>query len=264
MARIRLDALLVSRELFPSRSSAAAAILAGEVRVADEVITKAGHQVDPDVSITVAQRRRFVSRGGEKLARALEVFAIDPSGLRCIDVGSSTGGFTDCLLQAGARSVLALDVGYGQLAWSLRSDDRVTVLERTNIRAVSPEDVGGPFDLLVTDVSFISLPLIMANLASMLDAEGEMVALIKPQFEVGKSHVGKRGVVREPALHESAILGVLASLEDNGLVVKGLSFSPITGPEGNIEFLLYAGKTGSPVPVDVAAVVEAARSELGA
>lgn len=262
MARVRLDVLLTERGLFPSRAAAAAAVLAGMVRVDGVAIVKAGHQVDPEANVEVSGGRRFVSRGGEKLARALELFPVDPTGMRCIDVGASTGGFTDCLLKAGAAHVVALDVGYGQLAWSLRTDPRVLVVERANIRTTSPGDVDGPFDLVVTDVSFISLTLVMPHLAAMVGADGDLIALIKPQFEVGKSKVGKRGVVREPALHAEAIRSALTAAEHEGLTVKGLAHSPVKGPEGNIEFLLWAARGPAASAVDVDAVVAVAHESL--
>lgn len=263
MSRRRLDALLAERGLFPSREQARAAVLAGEVRVGGEVVTKAGEQVAEDSVIEVAERRRFVSRGGDKLAGALEKFAVPIEGRRAIDVGASTGGFTDCLLQAGAVSVVALDVGYGQLAWSLRSDERVTVIERTNIRSVDPVELGAPFDLVVCDVSFISLRTVLPHLAALLGEEGDLLALVKPQFEVGKGRVGKRGVVRDASVHEEVLGDAARAAEDQGLVVRGLAFSPITGPEGNIEFWLWASRVGDPTGATAADVVHAAHEVLG-
>ena len=207
MTRSRIDAVLVDRGLFASRERARAAVLAGEVRVAGEVVTKAGHQVEADVPIEVAEKQRFVSRGGEKLLGALEAFGLDVSGMRVVDVGASTGGFTDCLLQRGASSVVAVDVGYGQLAWSLRTDPRVMVFERLNIRAADPDELGAPFDLVVIDVSFISLRIVMPHLLGLIGDEGQLVALVKPQFEAGKGRVGKRGVVRDAAVHEDVLRG---------------------------------------------------------
>jgi 23S rRNA (cytidine1920-2'-O)/16S rRNA (cytidine1409-2'-O)-methyltransferase len=264
VTRSRIDVILVERGLFPSRERARAALLAGEVRVAEQPVTKVGQLVDVDAAITVAERQRFVSRGGEKLSGALDVFALDVAGLRVVDVGASTGGFTDCVLQRGAQSVAAVDVGYGQLAWSLRTDPRVTVFERTNIRAADPQELGAPFDLAVIDVSFISLRKVMPNLLSLIDAEdGQLVALVKPQFEVGKGRVGKRGVVREPQLHAEVLEASADACTEAGLVVRGLTFSPIKGPEGNIEFWMWAARQGAPAEDSARSVVEAAHAKLG-
>jgi len=264
VTRSRIDVILVERGLFPSREQARAALLAGEVRVADQIVTKAGQLVDQTAPILVAERQRFVSRGGEKLAGALDTFELDVSGLRVIDVGASTGGFTDCVLQSGATSVCAVDVGYGQLAWSLRTDPRVTVFERTNIRAADPVELGAPFDLAVIDVSFISLRKVLPNLLPLIDAdEGQLVALVKPQFEVGKGRVGKRGVVREPLLHQEVLQASADACTEAGLVVRGLTFSPIKGPEGNIEFWMWAARHGAPAQNDAASVVEMAHMKLG-
>ncbi len=263
MARLRIDALLAERALFPSREQARAAVLAGEVRVDGEVVRKAGQAVNEDAVIEVAERPRFVSRGGDKLAGALSAFGVLVEGRRAIDVGASTGGFTDCLLQAGATSVVALDVGYGQLAWSLRTDARVTVIERTNVRSVDPAELGAPFDLVVCDVSFISLRTAMPHLAALLASRGDLVALVKPQFEAGKGRVGKRGVVKDPIVHEDVVRSAVAAAHDNGLVVRGLAFSPITGPNGNIEFWLWASRVGEETDFDPAALVAAAHEALG-
>jgi 23S rRNA (cytidine1920-2'-O)/16S rRNA (cytidine1409-2'-O)-methyltransferase len=264
MTRSRIDVILVERGLFPSREQARSALLAGEVRVSDQPVTKVGQLVDEDAPITVAERQRFVSRGGEKLAGALDAFGLDVAGMRVVDVGASTGGFTDCVLQRGAASVCAIDVGYGQLAWSLRTDPRVTVFERTNIRAVEPADLGAPFDLSVIDVSFISLRKVLPNLLSLIAAEnGQLVALVKPQFEVGKGRVGKRGVVREPLLHTEVLEASANAVAEAGLVVRGLTFSPIKGPEGNIEFWMWAARHGVPAEESASSVVAAAHAKLG-
>ncbi|MDZ4169120.1 MAG: TlyA family RNA methyltransferase [Coriobacteriia bacterium] len=263
MVRRRIDALLAEQGLFASREQARAAVLAGEVRVAGQIVLKAGDQVDEDAPIEVTQRRRFVSRGGDKLAAALDEFALDVSGLRAVDVGASTGGFTDCLLQAGAASVVAVDVGYGQLAWSLRCDDRVTVFERLNIRAADPAALGAPFDVVVADLSFISLRIVLPSLLALMGADAHLVMLVKPQFEAGKSNVGKRGVVKDPAVHTEALSDVVRALEAGGLVVRGLTFSPLTGPQGNIEFLTWASFGGERVDVSAESVVEAAHEALG-
>ena len=263
MTRSRIDALLVDRGLFASRERARAAVLAGEVRVAGEVVTKAGHQVDDDAPIEVAERQRFVSRGGEKMLGALETFGLDVTGLRAVDVGASTGGFTDCLLQRGAASVVAVDVGYGQLAWSLRNDPRVTVFERLNVRAADPEELGAPFDLVVIDVSFISLRVVLPHLLALLGENGQLVALVKPQFEAGKGRVGKRGVVRDAAVHEDVLQAAVDAAHQGGLVVRGLTYSPIKGPEGNIEFWMWAARNGEEAGVTAESVVTAAHTGLG-
>lgn len=263
MARLRVDALLAERGLFPSREQARAAVLAGEVRVNGEVVRKAGQAVEPDATVEIAERPRFVSRGGDKLAGALAAFDVRVSGRRAIDVGASTGGFTDCLLQSDASSVVALDVGYGQLAWSLRTDDRVTVIERTNIRTIEPQNLGAPFDLVVCDVSFISLRTVMPHLAALMGPDADLIALVKPQFEAGKGRVGKRGVVKDVAVHEDVVRGAVASVHDSGLIVRGLSFSPITGPNGNIEFWLWAARTGEETLVDPVVLVATAHETLG-
>ena len=207
MSRQRADLLLVERGYFASREQARAAILAGEVRVGETRIDKAGQLIDPDAPVVVKARRRFVSRGGDKLAGALGTFDLDVGGMRAVDVGASTGGFTDCLLQSGAASVLAIDVGYGQLAWSLRTDARVAVMERTNIRNVVAASVGAPFDLAVADLSFISLGLVLPVLSELIRPAGQMMLLVKPQFEAGKGRVGKRGVVRDPKIHRRGAAG---------------------------------------------------------
>jgi len=264
VTRSRIDVILVDRGLFPSREQARAALLAGEVRVSDQVITKAGQLVDEAAPILIAQKQRFVSRGGEKLAGALDVFGLDVTGLRVVDVGASTGGFTDCVLQRGASSVCAVDVGYGQLAWSLRNDPRVTVFERTNVRAADPAALGAPFDLAVVDVSFISLRKVLPNLLTLVDSQkGQLVTLVKPQFEAGKGRVGKRGVVRDALVHEEVLAGCVAACTEAGLVVRGLTFSPLKGPEGNIEFWMWAAMHGEPTEVSARSVVEMAHTKLG-
>jgi 23S rRNA (cytidine1920-2'-O)/16S rRNA (cytidine1409-2'-O)-methyltransferase len=259
----RIDAELASRGLFASREQARAAVLAGEVRVDGEVVTKAGHLVAGDVRFEIAEKQRYVSRGGEKLAGALDHFGIDPADVRAVDVGASTGGFTDCLLKRGAASVVALDVGYGQLAWSLRTDSRVTVVERTNIRAVDPAELGAPFDLAVVDVSFISLRTVLPHVADLLSPEGSIVALVKPQFEAGKGRVGKKGVVRDAAVHGDVLRAAIEAALDAGFVVRGLTFSPIKGPEGNIEFWLWASRGGDATSATPAEVVAEAHAVLG-
>ncbi len=264
MTRSRIDVILVERQLFTSREQARAALLAGEVRVSDQVVTKAGQLVDEGATIVVAQRQRFVSRGGDKLAGALDAFGLDLTGLRVVDVGASTGGFTDCVLQRGAASVSAVDVGYGQLAWSLRTDPRVTVFERTNIRSADPVELGAPFDVAVIDVSFISLRKVLPNLLALIDAgRGQLVALVKPQFEVGKGRVGKRGVVRDQRLHVEVLESSVEACIEAGLVVRGLTFSPIKGPEGNIEFWMWAARQGASAEESARSIVESAHAKLG-
>jgi 23S rRNA (cytidine1920-2'-O)/16S rRNA (cytidine1409-2'-O)-methyltransferase len=261
--RRRADVALVEAGLFPSREQARAAILAGDVRVAGRPLTKAGEAVAADVAFEVARGPRFVSRGGLKLEKALDTFGLEVDGLRCVDVGASTGGFTDCLLQRGAAAVTAIDVGYGQLAWSLRTDPRVTVLERTNIRAVDPEAVDAPFDFAVVDVSFISLGVVLPPVLRLLSEDASVVALVKPQFEAGKARVGKRGVVKDPLVHADVLAAAGEAAQALGLTVRGLTFSPITGPEGNIEFWMWAARGGLPTSDTPEAVVGRAHEQLG-
>jgi len=234
--KVRLDELLVARGLAESRSQAQRMILAGEVSVGDRVVDKAGQALPENAEVRVATSLRYVSRGGLKLEHALQAFAVDPAGWICADIGASTGGFTDCLLQHGARKVYAVDVGYGQLAWSLRQDPRVVSMERVNVRNL--ERLPEPVQLAVVDVSFIGLELVLPRVAALLLPGGLVVALIKPQFQVGKGQVGKGGVVRDPALHRSAIESVLHDASALDLAPVALSRSPITGPAGNVEFLV--------------------------
>jgi len=261
-ARHRADAALVEAGLFASREQAKAAILAGRVRLAGQPVLKAGMPVGEDVSFEVEPAQEYVSRGGHKLAGALDEFGMDVAGLRAIDVGASTGGFTDCLLQNGAAAVTALDVGYGQLAWKLRCDERVTVIERTNIRSIDAGVAGSPFDLAVIDVSFIGLAKVLPHVRSLLRGSGEILALVKPQFEAGKGRVGKRGVVRDPAVHADVMETVEREASAAGFVVKGATWSPITGPEGNIEFWLRLSSKGEPLEVDNAELVREAHASL--
>ncbi len=262
MTRHRIDVVLVDRGFFTSRERARAAVLAGDVRVGGEVVTKAGHAVDEDALIEVAEKQRFVSRGGEKLYGALHAFAFNVTGLSAVDVGASTGGFTDCLLQNGAASVVAVDVGYGQLAWSLRTDPRVTVFERLNVRAADPAELGAPFDLVVIDVSFISLRVVLPHLLALMGPDGHLIALVKPQFEAGKGRVGKRGVVKDPAVHEDVVRAAAQAAQEGGLVLRGLTYSPIKGPEGNIEFWMWAARSGQPTDTTVEAIVALAHEKL--
>lgn len=263
MSKRRIDAILVDSGLFPSREQARAAILAGEVKVDGETVRKAGELIAEGREITVAERPRFVSRGGDKLAGALEKFALPVEGRRAIDVGASTGGFTDCLLAHGAESVTAVDVGYGQLAWKLRNDDRVRVFERLNIRNADPEELGAPFDVVVVDVSFISLRTVLPHLIALMGEEADLVALVKPQFEAGKQRVGKRGVVKDASVHADVLASVREAVQEAGLVVRGLTFSPITGPEGNIEFWIWAARSGETDTQPPEEVVAAAHAALG-
>ena len=263
MSGRRIDVELVSRGLAPSREQARALVLGGRVSVDGRPVTKAGTPVSPGAVIEVVPGDRYVSRGGVKLAGALDAFGIDPVGVRAIDVGASTGGFTDCLLQRGASAVTAVDVGYGQLAWEIRTDPRVRVLERTNVRTAGPQVLGGPYDLAVIDVSFVGLAKVLPAVMPLMEAEGSVVALVKPQFEAGKGRVGKKGVVRDASVHREVLETVVAAASALGLVVRGLSWSPITGPEGNIEFWAWLGLGGEPAVDDPAAVVAAAHAALG-
>ena len=238
--RIRLDQALVERGLAPSRARAQSLILAGLVRVDGVLADKAGKAVAEGARVEVAgPDHPWVSRGGVKLAAALVAFAVDPSGKRCLDVGASTGGFTHVLLERGALQVVALDVGRGQLDWKLRSDPRVAVVEGVNARLLTPEDVPGPFGVVTVDVSFISLRLVLPALLGVLAAGGDLVALVKPQFEAGRGQVGKGGVVRDAEVRERAIVGVLEAAAALGLTCLGRLPSPIAGPAGNIEELVH-------------------------
>jgi 23S rRNA (cytidine1920-2'-O)/16S rRNA (cytidine1409-2'-O)-methyltransferase len=243
--KLRADQLLVQRELAPSRARAQALILAGRVYVCETRVEKAGAMLAEDAPILVrGDPHPYVSRGGVKLAGALDAFGIEPRGRRCLDLGASTGGFTDCLLQRGASSVAAVDVGYGQLAQSLRVDPRVLVLERTNARTLQPEDIGGPADLVVVDASFIGLGKLLGAIARCLRPGGELVALVKPQFEVGRAEAAKaRGVVRDPALRQRAIDDVVGEVRALGFEVLGTSDCVIEGPKGNLEAFLHARRT---------------------
>ena len=246
MKKERLDALLMNRALFESRAKAQAAIMAGQVLVNEQKIDKPGTPVAPDVQIRLlGNKLPFVSRGGLKLAKALQIFPISVEGKVVADIGASTGGFTDCALQNGAAKVYAIDVGYGQLAWKLRSDERVVNMERTNVRNVTPEVLGELVDLASIDVAFISLEKVLPAVYEMLQPEGQVVALIKPQFEAGKEKVGKKGVVRDPRVHEEVIFRVVAFARDMGFVPMRLTYSPIKGPEGNIEYLVWLSKDAS-------------------
>ncbi len=239
MTKQRLDRLILERNLAPSIEKARALIMAGQVVVGEHTVDKAGHQVALDAEIRFkGETIPYVSRGGLKLRKALDQFGIDVTGLVAVDVGSSTGGFTDCLLQAGAIKVFAIDVGYGQLAWKLQQDPRVISMEKTNIRYVTSDQLDGEPDLAVIDASFIALAKVLPATVGLLSPLGRIIALIKPQFEVGKGEVGKGGIVRDPAAHEKVIEDVRQAALDMGLTVSGLCESPITGADGNREFLI--------------------------
>ncbi|MBE2235229.1 MAG: TlyA family RNA methyltransferase [Anaerolinea sp.] len=233
----RLDTLLVDLGLAESREKARALIMAGSVLVDELPATKPGQTAPAGSQVRLRAELPYVSRGGLKLAAGLDAFALNPAGLTVADVGASTGGFSDCLLQRGAARVYAIDVGYGQLAWKLRQDDRVVSLERTNVRTMQALPDGSLVDLAVIDVSFIGLDLVLPAVARLLRGEGRAVVLIKPQFEAGKALVGKGGVVRDPAVHRAVLLRVLSWAAAHGWAVAGLIRSPITGPKGNVEFL---------------------------
>lgn len=242
--RERLDTLLVDLGFFQSRERAKRAIMAGIVFVDGLRIDKAGTKVETDREITVKEDPiPYVGRGGLKLEKALKRFGVNVKEKKALDIGASTGGFTDCLLQNGAERVYAIDVGYGQLDWKLRQDPRVVVMERTNIRYVKPEDIGETCDVAVIDVAFISLKLVLPVVRSLLCEDCEVIALIKPQFEAGRDKVGKKGIVRDPKVHLEVVEGIAGFMRDLGLKVLGLTYSPITGSDGNIEYLIYgAGK----------------------
>ena len=241
----RIDLLLVDRGLAESRSLAQRLIMAGKVRVDDQVVHKPSRRVPTNAQIDVDAGTRFVSRGGEKLAAALDAFPIEVEGRICADVGASTGGFTDCLLQSDAARVYAIDVGYGVLHWRLRNHPRVVVMERTNARTLEalPESIG----LVTVDVSFISLRLLLPTIAGWLEKRGDLIALVKPQFEAGKESVGKGGVVRDPEVHQRVLEQVISSASDQLLSPQGLIQSPLQGPKGNIEFLLWCRKGAAPI-----------------
>ncbi|GGK07810.1 TlyA family rRNA (cytidine-2'-O)-methyltransferase [Pilimelia anulata] len=266
--RIRLDAELVRRGLARSREQAGALIQDGRVRVAGVAARKPAALVDPAVAVLVVgedPRAGYVSRGAHKLAGALAAFGprgLAVGGRRCLDAGASTGGFTDVLLRGGAAEVVAVDVGYGQLAWALRTDPRVRVFERTNVRSLTPDAIGGPVAVTVADLSFISLRLVLPALASCTAADGDLALMVKPQFEVGRERVGAGGVVRDPELHAEAVCGVAGVAGDHGLGVAGVVASPLPGPSGNVEFFVWF-RRGAP-PLDAADVRAAVAAGPGA
>lgn len=239
----RLDILLVDLNYFDSREKAKARIMAGEIFVDGERVDKCGQKVDVDSQIEFKGKKMpYVSRGGYKLEKAMKSFDIVLSDKKCMDIGASTGGFTDCMLQNGASKVYAVDVGYGQFAWKLRTDPRVVCMERTNARYLTKDDIDDLCDFASIDVSFISLTKIIPALCGLLNDKGSIVALIKPQFEAGKGKVGKKGVVREPEIHKEVIKKITDFLKESNLNILGIDFSPIKGPEGNIEYLIYFTK----------------------
>lgn len=266
MVKKRLDVLLVERGLVESRQRAQAVIMSGQVYVKEQKVDKAGAQIPEDAPVEVrGQTLAYVSRGGLKLEKAMKTFTgIHLDGAVCGDIGASTGGFTDCMLQNGALKVYAVDVGYGQLAWSLRSDERVVCLERTNARYLTHEQIPDELDFASVDVSFISLKLILPALRGLLKENGQVVCLVKPQFEAGREKVGKKGVVRDPTVHLEVIQNFLGHAAEADFTVKDMTFSPIRGPEGNIEYLghLLAGGGGDAWTGDPAALVEASHAAL--
>jgi 23S rRNA (cytidine1920-2'-O)/16S rRNA (cytidine1409-2'-O)-methyltransferase len=264
MKRIRLDQLVFERGLTESRERAKTTIMSGLVFVNGQRVDKPGTSVAADARIELrGTALPFVSRGGFKLDKALKVFPVDPSGLVCIDCGASTGGFTDVLLQHDAARVYAVDVGYGQLAWKLRQDERVINIERTNLRYIDSTLVPEQLDLAVMDVSFISVRLVLPPVQKLLKPEADLICLIKPQFEAGRESVGKKGVVRDSAVHESVLRDVLAFAANHELCVLGLDFSPIKGPEGNIEYICYMKNSAQPAAeIDIPAVVAASHAVL--
>lgn len=259
----RIDLLLVRKGLAESRTKAQALIMAGQVKVDQKVVDKPGSQVPVDGMVAIAAGLPYVSRGGFKLRRALDVFPVTVAERVCLDAGASTGGFTDCLLQEGAKLVIAVDVGYGQLAWKLRQDPRVVVMEKTNVRYLTPVQLPIRPSLLTADLSFISLGKVLPVFTALLTDDGEIISLIKPQFEAGRSQVGKKGVVRSAAIHREVLAKTIALGREAGLGCAGLTHSPVLGPEGNIEFLVYwqKGKADGVRP-DPEAVVAAAWNEL--
>lgn len=265
MKKIRLDQLIFDKGFAESRERAKAYIMAGHIYVNGQKETKPGTSVAEDAALEIrGETLPYVSRGGWKLEKALRVFPLDVKDAVCIDCGASTGGFTDVLLKNGAAKVYSVDVGYGQLAWSLRTDPRVVCMERTNIRYVTHEQIPEELDIAVADLSFISLRLVLPAICSLLKPGAPMVCLVKPQFEAGKEKVGKKGVVRDPAVHAEVLREFLRYAPECGFGVKGLDFSPIRGPEGNIEYLAWLEKGAASIPeFDVEALVAASHEMHG-
>ena len=264
MSKIRLDQYLCQNGLVQSRERAKALIMSGIVFVNEQKVDKAGEMIAPDAKVEVRGHDiGYVSRGGLKLEKAMQVFPMRPDGKVCMDIGASTGGFTDCMLQNGAKKVYAVDVGYGQLDWRLRSDARVVCMERTNARYLTHEQIPDELDFASVDVSFISLKLILPALAGLLKPDGHAVCLVKPQFEAGREKVGKKGVVRDPAVHLEVLEHFLEHAKESHFTVLGLTYSPIRGPEGNIEYLGYLSRAEEEPPVhDLKALVEASHAAL--
>ena len=264
MSKIRLDQYLCQNGLVQSRERAKALIMSGIVFVNEQKVDKAGEMIAPDAKVEVRGHDiGYVSRGGLKLEKAMQVFPMRPDGKVCMDIGASTGGFTDCMLQNGAKKVYAVDVGYGQLDWRLRSDERVVCMERTNARYLTHEQIPDELDFASVDVSFISLKLILPALAGLLKPDGHAVCLVKPQFEAGREKVGKKGVVRDPAVHLEVLEHFLEHAKESRFTVLGLTYSPIRGPEGNIEYLGYLSRAEEEPPVhDLKALVEASHAAL--
>ncbi|MBR0289907.1 MAG: TlyA family RNA methyltransferase [Selenomonadaceae bacterium] len=259
----RLDVILTEKKFFDSRARAKAMIMAGKILVNGQKIDKAGTLIAPDAEIKIlGEEMPFVSRGGLKLQKALDVFKINLSGKIAVDVGASTGGFTDCMLQHGAKKVYAIDVGYGQLAWKLRSNVQVVNMERTNIRNVTRKDFYDDLDFVSIDVAFISLEKVLPVVYDLLKDSGEVVALIKPQFEAGREHVGKKGVVRDKKIHAAVVEKILDFAASIGFGICNLDFSPVKGPEGNIEYLAHLTKNFSAADVDILSVVNSAHETL--
>ena len=268
MKKERLDKILVDLGYFETKSKAAASILAGNVMIGTEVISKAGFQIDPSKEYDFKVKSMpYVSRGGFKLKKALETFDVVVKDRICFDAGASTGGFTDCLLQNGAKFVYAVDVGYGQLDWKIRSSKQVKTIEKTNLKICTIDDIyseNEPLaDLLVSDLSFISLTKVLPNLKTLLNPDGhEMVCLIKPQFEAGKELVEKGGVVKDKKTHELVIANVLTCIKDLGYIIKGLTYSSIKGPAGNIEYLVWLATEGEETEISISDVVNSAHENL--
>lgn len=248
MEKQRLDVILVNRGYFESREKARNSIMAGIVFVNGEKVDKPGTRFGENIEIAVKEQANpYVSRGGLKLEKAIDYFGIDLLGKTAIDIGASTGGFTDCMLKKGASKVFAVDVGYGQLAWKLRNDSRVICMEKTNARYLKPSDVGMLLDFAAIDVSFIPIRKILPVVIQLLKEGAEIICLVKPQFEAGREKVGKRGVVREPKVHVEVLMSISSFVVENNCRILGLTYSPIKGPEGNIEYLLYISKTPYPI-----------------
>ncbi|HIU96019.1 MAG TPA: TlyA family RNA methyltransferase [Candidatus Copromorpha excrementipullorum] len=259
----RLDIILTERGIFPSREKAKASVMAGLIYVDGQRTDKPGTPVDTKAEISVKEDLcPYVSRGGLKLEKAIEVFGFSLDGKTAADIGASTGGFTDCMLKNGARKVFAIDVGYGQLDWKLRNDSRVINMEKVNVRYLDTGTIPDIIDFISIDVSFISLKLVFPVASSLLSDDGSLVCLVKPQFEAGREQVGKKGIVRDAAVHAEVIAKVIGYGEDNGLYSHGLTYSPVTGTKGNIEYLLYMKKSPASSAPDISTVVSASHGEL--